>query len=401
MELSRELKEIFKETSQSLQGYACRVFQAKVVEMLGEGGQRQAEEELGWNRGTIRKGQRELAGQFCYLDHTHKRGRKPVEEELPNLLNDLEEIASRVSQTDPTFQTSQLYIRLSAPQVRQALIDEKGYQDEELPCVDTIRQKLNQLGYSLKKVKKSAPLKKKPETDAIFERLAQINAQADADATKLRLSVDAKATVLLGRLSRGGYSRVEVKALDHDYQTDGKVTPLGVFLPQTNELFIFLTTSRVTSDFIVDCIKQVWLTIKDTYPEVHTLVINQDNGPECHSRRTQFMKRITEFADQTQQTIELAYYPPYHSKYNPIERVWGVLETHWNGTLLETVDTVFHMAQSMTYNAVHPVVQIVEKSYDTGVKLTAKAMKLLELRFERLHGLEKYFVRISPLNPVG
>jgi len=91
------------------------------------------------------------------------------------------------------------------------------------------------------------------------------------------------------------------------------------------------------------------------------------------------------------------YYPPYHSKYNPIERVWGVLENYWNGSLLDSVETVFHFAQNMTYNGVHPVVEIVKKTYHTGVKLTHKAMETLEKRFERLPGLEKWFVLIRPL----
>jgi len=397
MELTEELRTIFIETAQELKGYARRIFKAKVVKGLGKGGQRRAEEELGWNRGTIRKGMAELAGNFAYPDNFRARGRKPTEYYLPNLLDDIKAIADAASQTDPTFQTTQLYIRLSAAAVRTQLIEQKGYGDEQLPSADTIGHKLNQLDYSLKKVRKSRPLKKKPETEAIFEQLAQVNAQADADETMLRLSVDAKGTVLLGLLSRGGYSRLTVKALDHDYRPDKTVTPVGIFLPQSNETYIFLTASPVTSDLIVDCIGHVWILNKQRFPWVKTLVINQDNGPECHFRRTQFMKRITQLADETQQTIQLAYYPPYHSKYNPIERVWGVLENYWNGSLLDTLQTVFHFAQNMTYNGVHPLVEIVEKIYHTGVKLTQKAMDALEKRFDRLPGLEKYFVRISPL----
>ena len=240
-------------------------------------------------------------------------------------------------------------------------------------------------------------MKKIPETDAIFERVALVNGAADADETTLRMSVDAKGTILLGLLSRGGYNRVQVKALDHDFRPDQTVTPVGVFLPRYNELYIFLTTGPVTSDLIVDCIHDVWLLIEERFPLVRTLVLNQDNGPECHSRRTQFMKRITDLADQFQLTIQLAYFPPYHSKYNPIERVWGVLENYWHGSLLDTLDTVFHFAHNMTYNGVHPVVEIVQTTYHTGVKLTRQAMDELEQRFERLPGLEKWFVCIRPI----
>lgn len=214
----------------------------------------------------------------------------------------------------------------------------------------------------------------------------------------MRLSVDAKATINLGLFARGGYNRLTVKALDHDFAPDGKVTPVGVFLPQYNELFLFLTQSPVTADLIVDCIHDTWLMISDRFLKVRTLHLNLDNGPENHSRRTQFMYRLTELADTFGLTLDLAYYPPYHSKYNPIERVWGVLEQHWNGSLLDTLDTVRHFAQTMTYNGVCPVVDVVVTTYHTGVKLSQKAMTKLEERFQRFLGLEKYFVRIAPLS---
>jgi hypothetical protein len=398
MELTDTLKKIFTETARVLKGSDRRVFMAQVAKALGKGGQRRAEIELGWHRRTIRKGMRELESGFRCYDNFSARGRKPAEGHMPKLLDDIKAIVEAEScQTDPTFKTTRLYIRLSAAEVRKQLIEQKGYRDEALPCEDTIRTKLNELDYHPKKVKKSQPLKKIPETDAIFEQLKQVNVEADADETALRMSVDAKGAVLLALLSRGGFNRLEVKALDHDFRPDEKVTPVGVFLPQYNELYIFLVTGPVTSDAIVDCIRDVWLKIAERFPLLQTLVINQDNGPECHSRRTQFMCRITKLADEFQLNIQLAYYPPFHSKYNPIERVWGVLENYWNGSLLDSLETVFHFAQNMTYNGVHPVVQIVEKTYHTGVKLTKKAMDELEKRFERLPGLEKWFILIRPL----
>ena len=399
MELTRIVKKIFIETAKTLKGSTRRLFMARVVKSLGKGGQRRAEIELRWNRRTIRKGTHELESGFRCYDNFASRGRKPVEQHLPNLLSDITAIAEAESQTDPTFKTTRLYIRLSAAAVREQLIKQKGYSDEQLPCEDTIRTKLNELGYHPKKVKKSQPLKKIPETDAIFEQVAQVNAETDADKTALRMSVDAKGTVLLALLSRGGFNRLEVKALDHDFRPAEKVTPVGVFLPQYNELYIFLVTGPVTSDALVDCIRTVWAMIANRFSLVQTLVINQDNGPECHSRRTQFMSRITQLADEFQLNIQLAYYPPYHSKYNPVERAWGVLENYWNGSLLDSLETVFHFAQNMTYNGVHPVVKIVKKTYCTGVKLTKKAMEELEKRFERLPGLEKWFVLIRPLPP--
>ncbi len=240
-------------------------------------------------------------------------------------------------------------------------------------------------------------LKKIPETDAIFEQLAQVNAQADADDTVLRLSLDAKASVWVGDYSRGGQSRVTVKAADHDFQPEAKLTPFGIFLPEHDDLYLYFTTSKLTSDFMVDCLIDCWTMLRERFPQITTLVLNLDNGPENHSRRTQFMQRITEFVDHFQVTVDLAYYPPYHSKYNPIERVWGVLEKHWNGSLLDSCQTVLQFARTMTFRGRLPIVQWLKKVYHTGVRLTQKQMAQLEQRFERLPRLAKWFVRITPL----
>ena len=152
--------------------------------------------------------------------------------------------------------------------------------------------------------------------------------------------MDAKATIKVGPFSRRGTSRVRVQAADHDFQPAATVTPVGLFLPAYDELFIYQVTSKVTSDCLVDRLSQWWETVRPRFPHLTTLVINLDNGPENHSRRTQFMQRLVEFVQRYQLTIRLAYYPPYHSKYNAIERCWGILEQHWNGALLDTLDAV-------------------------------------------------------------
>ena len=122
MGLTDDLKIIFTETAEQLQGWSRRTFMAKAVNLLGKGGQRRAESELGWCRDIIRKGQQELEGNFCYIDHFWKRGRKPAEDHLPNPLDDIDDIADGQSQTDPTFKTTRLYTRPSAAEVRKQLI---------------------------------------------------------------------------------------------------------------------------------------------------------------------------------------------------------------------------------------------------------------------------------------
>jgi len=126
-------------------------------------------------------------------------------------------------------------------------------------------------------------------------------------------------------------------------------------------------------------------------------VINADNGPENSGARTQWLKRLVEFSLRYQVNVQLAYYPPYHSKYNPIERVFGVLENYWNGDPLTSVTKALDMAQGMTYKGIHPTAVLVEKIYPKGIKLDKKAMKHYEKCLDRLKGLGKWFISISPV----
>ena len=98
------------------------------------------------------------------------------------------------------------------------------------------------------------------------------------------------ATVKVGPFARGGKSRVPTKAADHDFEAVATVTPVGILLPQTAELFLYAVASRVTSDCLVDRLADWGERVKDRFPSVKTLLINLDHGPEHHRRRTQFMR---------------------------------------------------------------------------------------------------------------
>ena len=163
MELADEFKTLCIETAGTLKGSDRRVFMARVVKLLGEGGQRRAEKELGWNRRTIRKGMHELESGIRCVDYYAGRGRKRAEEHLPHLLDDIKAILDEQSQTDPTFKTTRLFTRLSVAEVRRQLIAQKGYTDDELPSEETIRVKINELGYTLRSVQKSRPQKRYPK----------------------------------------------------------------------------------------------------------------------------------------------------------------------------------------------------------------------------------------------
>jgi hypothetical protein len=244
----------------------------------------------------------------------------------------------------------------------------------------------------------SQAAKKIPETNAIFENLKQVHAEAATNPATLRISLDTKAKVKIGAFSRGGMARGHklVQAADHDMHPDAVLAPAGILEVDAQQLNVIYGTSRDTSDFVADCLELWWTNRQAAYPGVRRLVIDLDNGPEIASSRTQFMKRLVEFSDRFHLTLEMAYYPPYHSKYNRIERCWGILENHWNGTLLNSVATALAWTKTMTWRGIAPIVHLLDRVYQTGVRLTKSAFRPIASRLDRSPALPKWSLVINP-----
>jgi hypothetical protein len=182
---------------------------------------------------------------------------------------------------------------------------------------------------------------------------------------------------------------------DHDPPAKHKLSPLGILVLATGALSLIFG-SHETSDFWVDGLTIWWQSARGQYARVRRLVIYLDNGPNNSGTRTQFLKRLVDFADWSGLTLRLVYYPPYHSKYNPIERCWSALEKKWNGVLLNCWQVVLECALRMTWRGKHPSVQRLEGDYRDGVRVLGRAKKDLESRLIRSSTLRKYDVTITP-----
>ena len=179
-------------------------------------------------------------------------------------------------------------------------------------------------------------------------------------------------------------------------QPDAVLAPAGILEVECGQLNLIFGTSRDTSDFVADALDLWWADRKSVYPNVQRLLLDLDNGPEVGSSRTQFMNRLAAFSDRHRLTLELAYYPPYHSKYNRIERCWGILENHWNGALLSSIATTLEWAKTMTWRGVRPIVHLLDRVYETGVRLTKAAFRPVAARLKRSEVLPKWSVVIHP-----
>ena len=209
--------------------------------------------------------------------------------------------------------------------------------------------------------------------------------------------MDCKATVEMGEYSRGGQTRGDNQAQDHDMGVKEKYIPCGIVDEDKGQLYLNFGCSYKTSDFMVDSLSQWWSTLDSVEKQQTDIIqIKVDNGSETSGIRTQFLKRIVNFADWTGKSIQLLYFPPYHSKYNPIERCWGILEQHWNGALLRDVETMLAWAKSMTWKGLKPIVNLSQEIYQKGISLTQKEMKEIERRLERNPNLPKWDILIRP-----
>jgi hypothetical protein len=270
-------------------------------------------------------------------------------------------------------------------------------------CQGTVNNVLNRLGYSLKKVRKTLPLKRIEQTDAIFDNVA-LNRKSTPLGT-IRLSIDVKDKVRVGQLSRKGYHRGKenIRALDKDQHWEQTLVPMGILEIDSARSTVIVGNSNETSDFIVDGIEK-WYEIEKErldFKSIHTLEIYADNGPAIHSHRTQFIKRMMEFACITNLSIHLIYYPPYHSKYNPIERVWAAVEQYWNGTILSSVDKVINTLKNVKWKNINLNALLIDKVYQKGISLSDKEMVELEAFLIRKPDLEKWDVWIKPSFQMG
>jgi len=151
-----------------------------------------------------------------------------------------------------------------------------------------------------------------------------------------------------------------------------------------------------TSDYWADGLQLWWESVRGQYGHVKRLVVDLDNGPNNAGNRTQWLKRIVEFCDSSGLEIRLVYYPAYHSKYNPIEHCWGVLEQKWRATLLNGLKVLLQEARRMTWCGCRPTVKRLHGAYPVGVKLTRSQRKPFEARLERSKPLPKYDLTIKP-----
>jgi Rhodopirellula transposase DDE domain len=202
----------------------------------------------------------------------------------------------------------------------------------------------------------------------------------------------------MGDGSRGGRTRGAHEACEHAMGLQEKYLPGGMVEADRGHLHLTFGRSSKTSDCLVDALAAWWAALAEGEPVARArLQSKMDNGPESRGKRTQFLQRMVACCAAIGKPMQRLYSPPYHSKYNPIERCWGILEWHGNGTKVVDVETMLAWAKSMTWQGIHPLVECSRKVYQKGVTLSKRAMRAVENRLERHPELPTYDIVINPV----
>ncbi|MCL1914560.1 MAG: hypothetical protein FWG10_11980 [Eubacteriaceae bacterium] len=335
------LKELFSLVPNEVE----RIWLGRMANAVDHGGQALVSRLFPRSKEFVAKGQKEAkAGKASPI--ASGRGRKGIEAKHPNLVEDIHKLMKDKCSADPRLKGDWRYSGLTIREIRAELIGRFAY--TSLPGRSSLHKLVNRLGYRLKTVEKTKHPKRAPGTDAIFGNLDGIHECVENSPQAARISADCKDKIRINGSSRGGKSRIGARRADHDFGHNAQLAPFGIYNVITGITDVFMTLGRAAADFMAGML-QKW---RDLYGEgiKKLLQIDLDNGPGNSMRRRQRIKRMLEFAHKNNVFVVLAYYPPYLSKYNPIEHVWGSLERHWNGFILDSIEAALGYASAAIYN---------------------------------------------------
>ena len=290
---------------------------------IGHGGITYISKVLGCDRQTIRKGINEVEA----LDESAVReerirkaggGRKSYQNKEPRLDKMLKEILTNHTAGDPMLQ-GVIWTDLTPSQIA------RKFQKKHKKSISlkVVKKWLKRHNYRLRKAQKSTSMKQVPNRNEQFENIARIRKEYENSLNPI-ISIDTKKKEHLGNYYRAGllYTTEVIKTWDHDFSSFawGTVIPHGLYDWKLNKGFMRIGVSHDTSEFGIDCIKHWWYNYgRFHYPHATSILILCDGGGSNSSRAYLFKEYLQQLADEIGIEIRIAHYPPYASKYNPIE----------------------------------------------------------------------------------
>ena len=259
---------------------------------------------------------------------------------------------------------------------------------------------LRESGYRRRKPQKKRTMGQNADRNTQFKNIARLRKEY-LDAGKPVISVDTKKKELLGNFYREGVvdSMDPVLVNDHDFPSasDGKVIPHGIYDLRKNTASLHLNTSHDTTEFACESIELWWNKQgRFDYPNQNELLILCDGGGSNSALTYIFKEDLQALSNRLGLEIRIAHYPPYCSKYNPIEhRLFPHVTRACKGVSLESIETAVHyMSKTETTTGLSVTVRIIDKVFETGRKYAADFKKKMTIKFDEL--LPKWNYRAVP-----
>ena len=268
---------------------------------------------------------------------------------------------------------------------------------------DIVRQLLRDHGYRRRQMLKYLDMDQHPDRDAQFVNIARLK-QEYLNSGNPIVSIDTKKKELLGTFYRDGqvYTRQALLAYDHDFPSyaAGVVIPYGIYDLKRNTGYVSVGTSKDTSEFACDSIAWWWAGYGwELYPGADSICLLCDGGGSNSASKYLFKEDLQKLSDRLGIEIRVAHYPPYCSKYNPIERrLFCHLTRACQGVLFDSVATVKRLLEkTQTATGLRVIVEVLDKVYQTGRKYTEGFKENMAILFDDL--LPKWNYRAIPSNP--
>jgi len=269
-----------------------------------------------------------------------------------------------------------------------------------LVSVQTIRQLLDDLGYRKRQAEKYLDMGTHPDRNQQFEIIARLKEQFLASDNPI-VSIDTKKRELLGTFYRDGklYTRQGLKAFDHDFPSyaEGVVIPYGLYDLKRNFGYLSVGTSHDTTEFACDSIAWWWLNYGQyLYPLAKSVCLLCDGGGSNSSNKYLFKEDLQKLSNRVGLEIRVAHYPPYCSKYNPIERrLFPHVTRACQGVLFDSVATVKRLLEkTRTATGLGVVVAVLDKVYQTGRQYAKSFKTNMKILFDNI--LPKWNYRAVP-----
>jgi transposase len=322
-------------------------------------------------------------------------GRKGYAEHYPDIDDQFLKVLKDHTAGDPMNE------QVKWTNLRPQEIAERLEQDHQVKVSKTvIRKLLKKHGYRRRKAQKTQTLKSVPYRDEQFGKIAALLAEYRASGNPI-ISFDTKKKEYLGNFYREGrlYTQQVVQVYDHDFTSlaNGVIIPHGIYDLQHNQGYLHLGTSKDTSQFACDCIRDWWLNYgRLAFPAATSILGLCDGGGSNSSLHYIFKEDLQKLVDELGIEIRIAHFPPYCSKFNPIEhRLFPHVTRACQGVVFSSVALVKQlMEKTHTAKGLQVVVNILETVYQTGRKVANDFKEKIRIVFDEF--LPKWNYRVIP-----